>query len=409
MSRTFVTAAALGFLGWIASTWIYATPTSIRLADALSETFHLGEPRSAGFGAHVQVWIAALSALVGGLLACCIPQNVLRWTAVLVATALIGTLTLVLAMYGRLFEPLTVMAALLFAALFGTFYQRTPWGSQTERLNALLGPGMSSDSLQATQEARPSLRLEHEPVEVAVLSVTFANASHLRSSLDRPAYLELCRRVSEATGPLLQKNGGFLDQQSPENVRAFFGLPGGASVEDFESAATAALEVRDALRQLCDKSDSELHISIGVAAGPVAAGTFGKGEASYFSAVGPVVDRSRKLCKVAIRNGSILACDSEIVELTGKDFTFRPLELLEFGEDGVLAETFELLGPTDSLDSKALEEREQFWKGVIFFREQRYDQALEAFETCTSKDETDAVLEKFKSRTRKLAGKTAPA
>jgi len=385
MGRTILTASALGLLGWGASTWIYATPSSFRLADAIASFFHLGEPRTAGFGTQIQVLGAAFSAFVGGLVSCLIPQHSLRWTVVLVAMVLVGTLSLVLAMYGRLFEPFTVMASLAITTLFGTLYAFTPWGSRATGL-----------------KATPSLQLAEDTIEAVVVTVTFANTVRLRADLNRAEYLKLCKLFSEATGPILIEHGGFLGQQSPEEVRAFFGLPNGASASDYQSAASASLNLRDALAQLREESDSDLLISIGLAAGPVAAGTFGQGEASYFGAVGPAIERSKNLCKVARRNRSLIACDSEIEEKTSAKFTFRPLELLEFGEDDLLTETFEILGQTDDLDNEVLARRELFWSGVIFLREHKKSEALQAFEACTPKDGTDLVLEEFKKRAREI-------
>ena len=80
----------------------------------------------------------------------------------------------------------------------------------------------------------------------------------------------------------------------------------------------------------------------------------------------------------------------------------RPLELIRLRDQRTVAEIYELLGEANGLSEKERSLRDHFWKGVIYYRENRLNEALGSFKAAINPDRQDLPLEHYISRIENL-------
>ena len=73
------------------------------------------------------------------------------------------------------------------------------------------------------------------------------------------------------------------------------------------------------------------------------------------------------------------------------------MELVRTRDERSREEVYELLGLRNTLPEDALNRRDLFWKGIIYYREQLWDDALDHFRAALPADGIDAPLLSFTS------------
>jgi hypothetical protein len=79
-------------------------------------------------------------------------------------------------------------------------------------------------------------------------------------------------------------------------------------------------------------------------------------------------------------------------------FEVRPVEMVYDPVDCVLHEIFQLLALRDQFSVEDRMRRDQFWQGVIFLREKREEEALEAFSRARLPGLEDGPLDYFTTK-----------
>jgi predicted Zn-dependent peptidase len=65
-------------------------------------------------------------------------------------------------------------------------------------------------------------------------------------------------------------------------------------------------------------------------------------------------------------------------------------------------EIYELLAPKNVLSEEELERRDLFWKGLVYYREQRWDEALTLFHSARAANGSDGPVEFYIRRVEQL-------
>jgi hypothetical protein len=65
-----------------------------------------------------------------------------------------------------------------------------------------------------------------------------------------------------------------------------------------------------------------------------------------------------------------------------------------------MTEIYQLLASSGSLDAKGAERRDLYWQGVIYFREQKYEKALDHLTRARAGGRNDGPVEFFIAKTQ---------
>ena len=356
---------------------------------------------------HSLAQYAAVLLLAGGIAWTSIDLN--RTTVKLLIagaalTEIIG-LTVVLNLYGVYFSPFASVSALILAFAAGVSYGNTPAGRRKRLIEEVFGDRISSDTFSKLLDSDEPLRFEGEIRNASVVVCEIFNHDELIEQLSTEHFVAATNLLLRRGADFLVEKGGYLDECAGETLRVVFGAP--LSDENHaERACEAALELANELdginRECMERWNQALDFRIGVNSGEMVCAAYGSNRLGTFSVAGEPVDFARRLCVANTVYGSRILTGSHTLELGAQAVEVRPMELVRTRDERSREEVYELLGLRNTLPDDALNRRDLFWKGIIYYREQLWDDALQHFRAALPADGIDAPLEFYIRRTEQL-------
>ena len=372
----------------------------------LAEFLGQGVPASEGHLARYAQYAAVLLLSIG-----------IAWTTVdlnrtevkvLVAAAALAEvigLTVVLNLNGVYFSPFPAMTALGVAFIGGMIYGRMPAGQRKRVLEEVFGTRISRATYNKLLESNVSLRFGGEIRTASVVVCEIFNHDELMETLSTEHFVAATNLLLHRGADFLVERGGYLDDCAGETLRVIFGAPL-ADENHAEMACEAALKLVDELdvvnRECMDRWNQALDFRIGVNSGEMVCAAYGSNRLGTFSVAGDPVDFARRLCAANTVYGSRVLAGSHTLELGAQAVEVRPMELVRTRDERSREEVYELLGLRNSLPDDALNRRDLFWKGIIYYREKLWDEALEHFRAALPAQGVDAPLEFYIRRTEQM-------
>lgn len=339
-------------------------------------------PDGAGRGQVDLVQFVVFTGLALGVAWCVIdiPRTSLNATVAAGSLILVVGLSFTLALYGIYFEPFSGSLAIVSSFVLGAGYSRTRQGRRKRLLLAVLGSRISQDFLLKQLGSNGDLA-ESKKRAVSVLTCRIFNHPQLMEELEPEELVELTNLFLKDTVEHLMAKGGYVDESRPEGVRVFFGV--NPTANHAVQACKAALELHKRLGNLnaeCERRwFQSLRYGIGVSSGTVTTGIFGSQREAFFSGVGTQIGFSRRLSTLNRHYGSSILIGAGCYFEAKKQLEVRPMEMVFIEEEDVMTEVYELLEEKGRLGDEHRKSRDAFWEGVIYYREGKYDLALEQF------------------------------
>ena len=334
-----------------------------------------------------------------------IPRLTLK--TVIAAGALLQILTAVwvLNLYGIFFSPFASVTAVAAGFLGGFFYSRGEAGGRKRILTQVVGDRVSKKTFLALLDSNKPLNLEGERCEITIVVCEIFNHDELEAALSAPDYVALTNSFRSNAADFLVEHGGYLDECDGESVRLVFGAP----LDDEEHAATAC-QAALALAERLDEVNRECHaiwqqmfdFRIGINSGKMVVAAYGSRRLGTLSVAGEPVEFARRLCRANLIYGSRLLIGSTTFCLAETAVEVRPMELIQRFADGTPEEIYELLAPKHILSTEDLERRDLFWKAVVYYREQLWDEALTLFHGARGPNGSDGPVEFYIRRIEQL-------
>jgi len=322
-----------------------------------------------------------------------------------VALAEVIGLTVVLNLYGVYFSPFPGTTALAIAFAGAIVYAGTATGKRKRILDEVFGDRISRGTFNKLLDSDVPLRFGGEVRTASVVVCEIFNHDELMESLSTEQFVDATNLLLHRGANFLVEKGGYLDECAGETLRVIFG----ALLDDenhAEVACEAALKLADELdvvnRECMEKWNQALDFRIGVNSGEMVCAAYGSNRLGTFSVAGEPVDFARRLCAANTIYGSRILAGSHTLELSGQAVEVRPMELVRMRDERSREEVYELLGLHNSLPDDALARRDLFWKGIIYYREQLWDDALEHFRAALPSQGIDAPLDFYIRRTEQL-------
>jgi len=321
------------------------------------------------------------------------------------ALAEIFGLTLVLNFYDVYFSPFPALVALLAAFIGGMIYAGTPPGRRKRTLMEVFGDRISDATFKKLLDSNVPLCFTGEVRAASVVVCEIFNHDELMESLSTEHFVAATNLLLRRGADFLVEKGGYLDDCAGETLRVIFGAPL-PDDNHAEAACEAALKLVDELdgvnRECMEKWNQALDFRIGVNSGEMVCAAYGSNRLGTFSVAGEPVDFARRLCAANTVYGSRVLAGSHTLELGQHAVEVRPMELVRTRDERSREEVYELLGLRNSLPDDALERRDLFWKGIIYYREQLWDEALDHFRAALPAEGIDAPLDFYIRRTEQL-------
>lgn len=352
---------------------------------------------------------------LGGLLFFCafgiawVTVDIVRVTlkSVVVVSAFLLVLSLpwVLSLY-QIFAPtFAPAAAILVSFLFGSLYSRSENGSRKRVLSHLFGERISGLTFQALLNSNVPLKFDGAITEASVLVCEIFNHDELMDALSPADYVAVNNLFLSVSSDFLAESGAYIDECDGESLRVIFGAPLPDSKHAVQAckAALGLVKRLDILNFECKmKWKKTVDFRIGINSGEMIGAAFGSSRLGAFSMSGQAVEFARRLCEGNIGYGSIILIGADTLKLAENAVEVRPLELIRLRDQRTVAEIYELLGEANGLSEKERSLRDHFWKGVIYYRENRLNEALGSFKAAINPDRQDLPLEHYISRIENL-------
>jgi adenylate cyclase len=329
----------------------------------------------------------------------------LKFLIAAAALAEVAGLTIVLNMHAVYFSPFPGMVAVLAAFLLGSWYSRTPAGQRKRILEEVFGNRISQVKFNEMLNSNTPLRFDGEMRAASVVVCEIFNHDELMETLSTEHFVAATNLLLRRGADFLVERGGYLDECAGETLRVIFGAPL-PDENHAERACEAALELVNELdgvnRECMEKWNQALDFRIGVNSGEMICAAYGSNRLGTFSVAGEPVDFARRLCAANTVYGSRILAGSHTLELGQHAVEVRPMELVRTRDERTREEVYEILGLRNSLPDDTLNRRDLFWKGIIYYRKQLWEDALEHFRAALPAEGIDPPLEFYIRRTEQL-------
>lgn len=306
-----------------------------------------------------------------------------------------------LALHGVLFDPFSSLTAVALAATASFVFAGTEKGMRKRVLETLIGRRVSQRTFNHLLEADQPPDFGGVSREVTVVTCRLFNHEELQAKLKPSDLVKMSNLFLRSVSTFLAGRGAYLDESGPELVRGYFGMLESSETHAMD-ACKAALELRSRLRNLSKECETRwfhgLSYGVGISSGPMTIGVYGADEHFFFSGIGAETDYSRRLSHANDRYGSDLLIGPQTYHLVKSDFEVRPMEMFFDPASNLMTEIYQLLAMKDGYSEVERERRDLFWQGVIFLREERFEEALDHLSRARNPGIDDAPLDFFIAR-----------
>lgn len=335
-----------------------------------------------------------------------IPKNSLKCVIALLAMVELIAAVWVCDKLGLFFSPFASGVAIIVAFAVSMLYSQSEAGSRKRVVQTTFGERISAKNSSILINSDVPLNFDGELREGTVVVCEIFNHDQLADALPVADYVALNNSFLRNAAEILVERGGYLDECDGESLRVIFGVPL-VDTHHAEVACEAALDVMSRLDEVnreCYRVWSQtFDFRIGINSGEMVVAAYGSGRLGSFSVAGESVEWARKLCSANLIYGSRLLIGSHTFQLTETAMEVRPLDFVHrHPNDHGHEEIYELLARKQTLSDEDLLRRDFFWKGILYFREAKYDQATEHLSLACSGDASDGPIDFYLRRIEQL-------
>src|SRR3954469_5689461 len=306
-------------------------------------------------------------------------KNSLKCVIALLAMVELITAVWVCDKLGIFFSPFASGVAIIVAFSASFLYAQSDAGSRKRVVRTIFGERISGKNFATLINSDVPLNFDGELREGTVVVCEIFNHDELADALPVADYVALNNSFLRNAAEILVERGGYLDECDGESLRVIFGVPL-VNPHHAEHACEAALDVMNRLDEVnreCYRVWSQtFDFRIGINSGEMVVAAYGSGRLGSFSVAGEPVEWARKLCSANLIYGARLLIGSYTFPLTETTMEVRPIDFVHrHPNDHGHEEIYELLARKQTLSDEDLLRREFFWKGILYFREAKWEKA----------------------------------
>jgi class 3 adenylate cyclase len=314
--------------------------------------------------------------------------------------------TVLLHLFGYFFSPWAHLTAVTLSFIAAFAYAQSASGSRKRVVHEMFGDRVSADTFQALVDSDDPLNFEGEMCDASVVVCEIFNHEELSDALPVADYVAMNNAFLRNASEFLVNRGGYLDECDGESLRVVFGtpLPDPHHAHSASAAAVALAGRLDEVNEECFKIWKQMFdFRIGVNSGELVVAAYGTQRLGNFSVAGEPVEFARRLCAANTIYGSRILIGCGTFCLAEAEVEVRPMELIQrYQDERSREEVYELLALRNILNDEELERRDMFWKGIVYYRQQMWDEALTHFYSVRLNNGTDGPVEFYIRRVEQL-------
>lgn len=275
--------------------------------------------------------------------------------------------------------------------------------SVEQSLRKVLDQTMSASVTEAIVGGQ-ALDLGGKEAEAAILFSDIRSFTSLCESLSAPALVALLNEYFTFMADVIRGNRGIIDKYIGDAIMALFGVPNanGHTADDAVAAAVGMIQALDLFNDDRRKAgDVSFQIGIGVATGPVIAGTLGSPERMNYTVIGDAVNLASRIEGLTKMYGAeILVCGSTSEAMTAPILRRRVDVVKVKGQEAstTLVQVLNRATPGPDLD-RALA---AYAEALETYEAGRFAEAEKAFAEVARLDHADATAALMRDRCRLL-------
>ncbi len=383
MKRALLATLWIGLVAAAVAIGLQLSGLLLRPNRAIAHYLGIFPNEQAGFGdllflLFLGFFVAWVMMLVGGL-----------WRRLAIFVLLLGELigaAWLLDHFAVNFPPLPAIIVVVLATGLALGAGLTKSARQRRASLALLRPHLGPATQAHIARGEPLDLTQPLMREASFIFCQIGNEVDLLEELAPAECAALTREFIEFARSHFLAAGGYLHAADGEGVRVLFGFPEKNDRHAVE-AAGAALDFAGKFRAAASAKPGTLgkiDLRIGISSGPVVATARGDLPEGELVLAGEPLDIARRLAPVNQIYGSRILIGPRTFAAAGKEILARPLDFLRSAEAHDRIEIYELLALAEKATAEEIARRDQFWTGVVYFRERRWNEALAEFSRAQS-------------------------
>jgi len=339
-------------------------------------------------------WLTVKGARRGGM-----------WWLIAALVIEIVAVTLICALYQTLFQPLPSLLAIASSFGFCYGYDLVTGGNRVRLVTKIFSAHVSRQQLDRVLEAKVTLKSRASSHEATVVVCDLANKHDLAEDCAPETLAMMLDQFVRFARDAFLAQGAYVHLADGEGVVGIFGFP----VDDVahaEIAAGAALHLQETFGELRESAanlfaNCELHL--GVSSGVIVAARLQNDHQIEIVPVGESFEMARRLCIANRIYGSRILLGPRAFDLAEKAIVARPIDFLGDVTSGDRFEIYELLSLAKTARAEDVARRDNFWSGVVYYREKRWEEAYAAFQKSLGENgPDDAPLQLYLRRLEPL-------
>jgi adenylate cyclase len=303
------------------------------------------------------------------------------WVVAILFLELVG-ITLVCALYQIFFQPLPSILAATGSFGVAYCYHLLTRGSRARMATEMFSAHVSPQQLERVIVGKFPLESRATSHEATVVVCDIANKHELAEDSAPETMATMLDGFVRFATDIFLKEGAYIQSADGEGVVTIFGFP----VDDenhAETASGAALQLQQAfgeLRKSAEEVFGKCELHLGLSSGIIVAARLQNDHQSEIVPMGEPLELARRFCIANRIYGSRILLGPRTFELSEKATVARPIDFLGGATSRDRFEIYELLSLAKSAKSEDVERRDNFWSGVVYYRERRWEEAYAAFQ-----------------------------
>lgn len=220
--------------------------------------------------------------------------------------------------------------------------------------------------------------------------------TRLTETLRPEDLIRLINRHLGETARIVRAHGGVVDKFMGDGVMAFWGPPFLDKEQAPVSACAASLDMIEAVGDLQRWAKDELGLQIdpiglriGIATGPVVAGSVGSDDARSYTVMGDTVNVAARLEARNKELGTRILINGATADAVGDVYALREMGQIQLRGRQEAVDTFELLGAAAALDGALARRRDLYLQAFDAYRAGDFPRAIQGFAGCLALDARD--------------------
>jgi adenylate cyclase len=326
------------------------------------------------------------------------------WVMALLLAELAGVV-LVCALYHIFFQPLPSLFAALGSFILACCYHLLTRGSRARVAAEIFSERVSPRQLEKVISADFPLESRATSHEATVVVCDIANKHELAEDSPPEELAGILDGFVRFATDLFLQQGAYIQSADGEGVVAIFGFPVTDS-NHAEAGSDAALQLQKAfgeLRKSPEHAFGKCDLHLGLSSGAIVAARLQNDHHVEIVPMGEPLELARRFCIANRIYGSRILLGPRTFELAERATVARPIDFLGGATSRERFEIYELLSLAKSAKKEDVERRDNFWSGVVYYRERRWEEAYAAFQKSWGENgHEDAPLQLYLRRLEPL-------